>query len=138
MIWLKRLAPIAVIALALLAYQLYSRHKDRQEAEREQTCSLAAARIWVASAIFRDQPEHFIAYRDSLLAEYNLDDSTMWRLVAEYEKQPDKLLSFSRLLQVNIDSLIAIEDSIASRYDSISTDSTQPDTLIPSDSSLTR
>jgi len=113
LIWIKRIAPFVIIAVAVYAYIQVWQRRAVAEAERNQKYALATARVWVASARLRSDPEEFIRYRDSLLAADSLSAADVRRFVGLFQEKPEELHPFSKLVQEYVDSLLDIEDSLA-------------------------
>lgn len=87
------------------AYNIYDRHHSKTKAQQSAMYALATAKVWLATALFRDDPERFLTYRDSLLAENGLSNEKMIEYLNMYEKQPERHDVFVRLVGVYIDSL---------------------------------
>jgi len=113
LIWIKRIAPFVIIAVALYAWLEISQRRGEAEAEQNHRYALAVARVWVASAKLRAAPEEFIRFRDSLLAADSLSTVDILDFVKLYEDDPESLHPFSKLVQEFVDSLLDIEDSLA-------------------------
>jgi len=69
LVWVKRLSPLVLIALVWAGYHYGGRWLDNRREAEEKRLALVTAQTWVATARFREQPERFLAYRDSLLSE---------------------------------------------------------------------
>lgn len=113
LIWIKRIAPFVIIAVALYAYLEISERQARVEAERNHRYALATAKVWVMSAKLRANPEEFIRVRDSLLAADSISATDILDYVKLYQKEPESFSPFSKLVQEFVDSLLDIEDSLA-------------------------
>jgi hypothetical protein len=79
---------------------------------REQTLrrhALVTARVWVARARYRDDPEGFAAYRDSLLDANGLTSAQIRDYLARAEEQPEQSEDFVSLVSEYVDSLSSTE-----------------------------
>jgi hypothetical protein len=122
LIWLKRIAPFVIIAAAVYAYFHYTGEQAAEQAALEKEYALVTAKIWVATATFRSEPEAFAEYRDSILAASSLTEEDILTLVKVNSEAPEGLYPFTRMVQELVDSLLEVEDSLAGvRQDSITT-----------------
>ena len=113
MIWLKRIAPFVIIFLAYVAYDKYTTHQLTERHETERVHALIAARLWVAGAEFRDEPEAFLVYRDSFLTAHNFTLNQMNDFLKRYEKHPEDYRAYTQWVSFYVDSLYVVEDSVA-------------------------
>ncbi len=113
LIWIKRIAPFIIIAVALYAWLEISQRQAQAEAEQNHRYALATAKVWVASAKLRAAPEEYVRFRDSLLAADSLSTVDIFDFVKVYEDDPESLHPFSKLVREFVDSLLDIEDSLA-------------------------
>ena len=130
-VWIKRVSPLVLIALAWFAYT----HYTAGQAEREETAieqyALITAQVWIASAKFRENPDRFLGYRDSLLKVNLLTTDSLDSFLEEYKNEPEGLTPFARMVKGFVDSLIAIEDSLAKPDSQIAADSALPAATSP-------
>ena len=84
---------------------------DRREAE-EKRLALVTARTWLATARFRENPDRFLAYRDSLLDEAGVKREEISEYLRRYRGSEEKYLPFAHKVQYYVDSLARIEDSL--------------------------
>jgi hypothetical protein len=70
------------------------------------------ARLWVAAAEYRDEPEKYLAYRDSLLTEYDLTLDQMNTFLDSYEKTPEEYRWYAKWVDSYVDSLLAVRGSL--------------------------
>ncbi|MFZ5981401.1 MAG: hypothetical protein ACOYVF_12290, partial [Candidatus Zixiibacteriota bacterium] len=54
LLWLKRLVPLVVIAAGIMGYQNYRDKKQVQHLEQDRQMAQLTARVWLASAVFRE------------------------------------------------------------------------------------
>ena len=112
MIWLKRLAPFAIIIAALVLYRNYSQQQAAKQTEIQHRYALATAQVWVASAKYRNDPDRYLQVRDSLLESCSLSVAVMDSFVEVNRDRPEEFYSFSTLVTEYLDSLLDIEDSL--------------------------
>jgi hypothetical protein len=105
LVWLKIIATVVVLTAVVVGYVFYSQWDAEKKAQQDELYARAAARVWVASAWFRSDPEGFIAYRDSLLSEDSLSARTMMDYFTLYQKHPEEYLQFTQLVSRYVDSL---------------------------------
>lgn len=113
MIWFKRLVPFLLIVGIWFGYHLYSNYSAKKQARLDKDYALVTARVWVASAKYRDYPEQFIKFRDSLLESSGLTKARVNEYIKTYEGKSEKLGSLTTLLKTYVDSLLVIEDSLS-------------------------
>lgn len=123
MIWLKRLLPFVIIVVAYFAYDRYTTNKVDDQAALDDKYALAVAQIWIASAHFHDQPEAFMAFRDSLMKADGLSRADLSAYVSGYKTKAEELAYFSQQLKHYTDSLYWIEDSLRQVEDTLQLDS---------------
>ena len=127
MIWIKRLAPLVVLALGWVGWTYWhdwAAEKREREAER---LALATAQVWVASARFYDDPERYQLYRDSLLAADSIEGEELLGYAERFEPRPEQLLPFATKVKQLVDSLCKIDDSLAAEAAAAQSDSSGPD-----------
>ena len=86
---------------------------DSLDNDPEQDMALATAQIWVASAKYRENPERFLEYRDSVLTACSLSVADVRAFVDQNKNEPEKFYPYSKLMKEFIDSLLDIEDSLS-------------------------
>lgn len=106
MIWIKRIAPILLIAVIWLSYNWYTERELKQFTDRTGQYAEVTALVWLKAAEYRDSSEVFIAYRDSLLASYNLNGDSVMHYVDQFESEPEKLGPLVVQIKNIVDSLI--------------------------------
>jgi hypothetical protein len=112
LIWLKRLLPIIVLAAAFGGYFLWDKwHTQRELAEMDRV-ALVTAQAWIATAKYRNDPERYLQYRDSLLEASGVQRERVLGFLESAGDQPEELLPFARKVQELVDSLYRIEDSV--------------------------
>lgn len=79
----------------------------------EDKVALVTAQVWIATAKYRNDPERYIEYRDSLLEASNVPRERIYAFLGRQEDQPEELLPFARKVQRLVDSIYRIEDSVA-------------------------
>ena len=112
-IWIKRLAPFVLIALLWFGYSQYSRLRTNRAHESELRMAEVTARLWIATAVYRDSSPEYIAYRDSLLDTYHMSLKQAEDYKRRYEDHPEMYYDFATRVTELVDSLYTIEDSVA-------------------------
>ena len=67
--------------------------------------ALVTAQVWYASARFKDDPERFENYRDTILAEANLSKEQMYQFLELYKNTPINYEVFAHWVSYYVDSL---------------------------------
>jgi len=105
LLWVKRLLPIILIALGLVGYRAWEKYRlDRRAAETRRWADLTTT-IWEASARYYDQPDSFLAFRDSVLAADSLSLADVQAYLKQYSAHPEKYIDYARLVYELMDSL---------------------------------
>ncbi|UCC45520.1 MAG: hypothetical protein JSU65_06270 [Candidatus Zixiibacteriota bacterium] len=112
MVWIRRILPVIVLVGGWQAYSLYEDLSREQRAAKDRELALVTAQVWVATAHFRDEPEKYLEYRDSILAAHNLTREEMFSLISRCESDPDGLMPFTQAVNDLVDSLIQRQDSL--------------------------
>jgi len=112
-IWLKRLLPLAVIGLGWLGYSFLDKTVSARQEQEENRLALVTAQVWIATAMYRNDPERYLAYRDSLLKANDIPRDEVFAFLVQREKYPEELLPFAQKVQRLVDSLYHVEDSLA-------------------------
>jgi hypothetical protein len=111
-IWIKRVSPLLAIILLWFAYSIYTQRRDDALDASDHKIARLSAQVWLASALYRENPEQYRLFRDSLLHANGLDDASMKQYVASIQHDPDRQYQFSVMLAKSVDSLVKIEDSL--------------------------
>ncbi|MEA3297573.1 MAG: hypothetical protein U9R56_06890 [candidate division Zixibacteria bacterium] len=111
LIWVRRIVLLIVLVGLWPAYHLYDNYHSEKQAKQAEKYALVTANVWLATAAFHDDPERFIIYRDSLLAENELSKDKMMEYLDIYEKKPERYESFVKLVSKYFDSLYNIKQS---------------------------
>lgn len=111
MIWLKRLLPLVLLAIAWFGYTWIRDTRARQQAETDTHHALVTAQVWVATADHRADPLAYLAYRDSLLQANNITPEQMFRYLESFERDIQRQLTFSQLVSHYVDSLVRLRDT---------------------------
>jgi hypothetical protein len=112
LIWIKRLSPIIVIVLLWQGYGWYNRIQTERQEQLDHKHALATAHIWLATARFRDNPEQYVVFRDSVLSASGLSTEQMFAYLERNRDHPEKYHPFSEAVKTYVDSLYQIEDSL--------------------------
>jgi hypothetical protein len=97
------------------------------ERQYQQTAShaLLTAQVWLATAKYRQEPERFIAYRDSLLRAHSLSKERMRDYLDRYKNHPEEYDLLTRLANKYVDSLSVIEMKLLLGDTAVKGDSTR-------------
>jgi len=109
LLWLKRLIFFVLLLVIVFGYLLYDRISTERQLQQAVRHALVTAQVWVATAKFRDEPEKFLVYRDSLLSACSLTKEHIRDYLDRYENHPEKYDIFANLVNQYVDSLSAIE-----------------------------
>ncbi len=112
MILLKRLLPFLVIGLAWLAYTYWDRTQSAQRAAEEEHLALVTAQVWVATALYRDDPERYLAYRDSVLEANDVPRERVFDFLESRQSEAEELHPLAGRVKQLVDSLATIQDSL--------------------------
>lgn len=112
MILFKRLLPFLLLGLVWLAYTLWDNNQSAQRALEEERLAQVTAQVWVATALYRDDPERYLAYRDSLLEANNVPREKIFAFLEKHQNESEELLPFAQRVQQLVDSLSHIQDSL--------------------------
>lgn len=121
MIWIKRISPFVIIGLLFVAYHLYTSAVEKREQDLQDRYALITAQVWVASAVYRESPNLFRAYRDSLLTANNVTTDSIEGFIASYQSTPEQLTPFTKTVKELVDSLIDVADSLKQAGDTTQT-----------------
>ncbi|MBN1212648.1 MAG: hypothetical protein JXA92_08735 [candidate division Zixibacteria bacterium] len=108
-IWVKRLIPLLVIGGAILGYNYYDKITEAKRLLQDEQKALITAKVWVASAVYRENPDRFKTYRDSLLKIYNISESEMTDFLKAYGDKTEHFNNFTWLVQQFVDSLTELD-----------------------------
>ena len=112
MFWFKRLLLVAAIIGFPSAYFIYGNYKTAQNEELSQKFALITAQSWIATAKFMDEPEKYIAFRESLLVAQKTTIDEIGHFLSAYKEEAEKYVGYAGFVKFYVDSLAAIEDSI--------------------------
>jgi hypothetical protein len=113
LIWVKRLSPFVLLVLIWFGYHFGRDYLANRRAAEQDRLALVTAQVWVATAVYRDDPERYTAYRDSLLAANHIEREDMFEFLKRFESKPEKYLPFTQKVQDDVDSLARIADSLS-------------------------
>ena len=112
MIWIKRIAPFVIIILVILSILWYNKQKKTEFAHNTDNYALITAQLWIATAQFRNEPEKYLLFRDSLLTAQNISIEEIEKYLKEYEDSPENYYLFTVQVKKYVDSLYIIADSV--------------------------
>ncbi|MDD3731204.1 MAG: hypothetical protein PHU88_02380 [candidate division Zixibacteria bacterium] len=104
-IWVKRLLPLVLVAAGVLGYLYYDKTTHTKKLLEDEQKALLTARIWVAGAFYRDEPDRFVSFRDSLLKANYLTPEDMTVYLQAYGDKTEQFNNFTWLVQQYVDSL---------------------------------
>ncbi len=105
MIWLKRIVPLVLLLSIIFGYNYYQDKYKEKVIETSKEHALVTAKVWYASARFKDEPEKFENYRHSILAEAKLSQEQMYQFLELYENTPTNYEVFAHWVSYYVDSL---------------------------------
>lgn len=109
LLWLRRLILLISLVALVLGYLSYKSIITIRQVRQARKHALVTAQVWVASARFRNEPQRYITYRDSLLTAHGLSKELIQAYLDRYKNQPEKYEDFAKLVEQFVDSLSAIE-----------------------------
>ena len=112
MILFKRLLPFLLLGLAWWVYTIWDNRQSAQQADEEAKLALATAQVWVATALYRDDPERYLAYRDSLLEANDVPRDKVFAFLEKRESRAEELLPFTQTVKRLVDSLSRIQNAL--------------------------
>jgi hypothetical protein len=108
----KRLFPFLFVGLGWLAYYHWDQTESASRAAEEERLALVTAQVWIATALYRDEPEKYMAYRDSLLAANDVEREKVFSFLENRRDKTEDLLPFAQRVKTLTDSLGHIQDSL--------------------------
>jgi hypothetical protein len=105
-VWFRRAVPVVLIIAAYFGYTSYTEQKRQQLEQSESEYAAVTARIWVASAVYRNNMERFTEYRDSLLAAHQLTAAQLEDFVERYKSAETDPGEFTGKVKRQVDSLV--------------------------------
>lgn len=76
--------------------------------------AMVTAKVWVGSALFRNEPEKFLLYRDSILKENSVSSEEMRKYLEIYQSKSEKYERFTEMVSEYVDSLCLINEKLLS------------------------
>jgi hypothetical protein len=108
----KRILPFLILGLVWLAYTVWDDHHSAQRVLEEEQLAQVIAQVWVATALYRDDPERYLAYRDSVLAASDLPRDKVFAFLENRQNEAEDLLPFAQRVQRLVDSLVHIQNAL--------------------------
>jgi len=105
---IRRLILPLIIVMAIIGVFLYSRWRTTQASEIRERCAQATAHIWLATATFRDAPEQFLTFRDSVLRDHDLTVEEVQAYTSQDAAEPERYAAFVARVNDLVDSLVAV------------------------------
>ena len=119
MIWIKRITPFIIILAGWYGYNYYTIYQYDKVREEQNRYALITAQVWVASVKYRNEPDRYIEYRDSLLLTENLSADSIKLYIEQFKDRAEWLGPLANQIKEYIDSLIIVEDSLKAVEDSL-------------------
>ncbi len=113
MIWIKRALPFVVIVAAVYGYRMYDQYREREQAFQTRHYALATAHLWLARARFRNNPQMYDSFRDSILTAYGVSTEEITEFGRRHEDQPERYDTYARLVQKYVDSLTLLPPRVS-------------------------
>lgn len=88
-----------------MAYTKYQQHTAERFYDDAERYALVTAQVWLASAEYRDDPQQFLNFRDSLLEATGLSLEKVDEYLRKYSKRPETYTPYLRLVKQYVDSL---------------------------------
>ncbi|MBU0984182.1 MAG: hypothetical protein KKA42_09955 [candidate division Zixibacteria bacterium] len=114
LIWLKRALPFVVLGLIWLGYNLFDTYHTKRQVAEEKRIALITAQTWIGTARYRNDPERFLTWRDSLLQAHGITRGELDEFLTNHESEQEEFMSFVNRVKLYVDSLAIIEDSLIS------------------------
>lgn len=119
LIWLKRIAPFVIMVLIYFGYTFYIEKQVKKKITDEKRYAHITAQAWIGSMKYRDNPDLYIAFRDSLLEANNLSNDSLKIFIESYRSKAEYLVLMSSYIKNDVDSILHLDDSLKSIADSI-------------------
>ena len=88
-----------------MAYTQYRQHTAERFYDDAERHALVTAQVWLASAEYRDDPQQFLKFRDSLLQATGLSLEKVEEYLRRYSRRPETYTPYLRLVKQYVDSL---------------------------------
>ncbi len=119
----KRLLPLILALVIAVGGVVVHRYTVTRRVQGIQKRALVTAQVWIATARYRDNPERFLEYRDSVLEASGLTTMEMNRYLCGYDNRTEDGAAFVTLVSHYVDSLLGIGDSNRAEQKEVSLDS---------------
>ena len=129
-IWIKRIVPFVVIIAIVLGYYLIAEKKSNRIERMADQNALVTAQIWIASAKYRNEPDRFLSFRDSILEEAGLSIDSIMQYLTMFQDEPEKYQLFTERVWKYVDSLRAVEDTLMMEQEKLEKDSLKTDSSV--------
>jgi hypothetical protein len=93
-------------------HYVYNRLTAHLEMEKAEKFAKITAYTWVAAAKFNKDSTQYRSFRDSILSAEDLSMDEVDDYFSHYQKHPERYVHFANFLDVFVDSLVKLEDSI--------------------------
>lgn len=123
MLWVRRFIFLLLLIIVTSGYYVVKRTTSYFERKEAEKYAHITAQIWIATARFHDNPEKYRQFRDSLLQSEKITKDDLNDYLHEYQDSPEKYLLFMTAVDVKMDSIIKLEDSLIEPLDNLPADS---------------
>jgi hypothetical protein len=105
MIWLKRILPLVLIGVGWHLYTMYTENQTIQNEQFAHQYALVTAKVWLATAEYRNDNPGFLRVRDSIFkaSGFTMDEFNLY--LQENKNQPELYTPYVRLVKIYVDSL---------------------------------
>jgi hypothetical protein len=98
-----------LLPIVVAGFVIYDRIKNDRQDQQTRQYALVTAQVWVATARLRNEPETYLAYRDSVLRANGLSRQLMEEYLALDEDHPEEYYLFTSLVNEYVDSITTLE-----------------------------
>ncbi len=106
MVWVRLLGVIVALAVIALSYQWWHDRQENAALEERKRLAMVTARVWVGAADYRQDPDRYLSWRDSLLGAEGLSKDSLQVFLRRYQDKPAGYEDYARLVSYYVDSLI--------------------------------
>ena len=102
----RYLVPLIVVVLALAYFGWHRWHKQRMDAAAEKYAHLTA-QLWVATAVYRQDQQGYLRYRDSLMTVNDVSVDRVEEYLRRWREEPERYDDYAHRVSQLVDSLLA-------------------------------
>lgn len=112
MVWIRRIAALLIIAGIASGWYYFTIGQEERLQKRADRYAHIVAQLWVGTAKYRQVPEQYNQFRDSLLTANDITEDEIRTFQRRYADQPEEYMYFAEKLKLVVDSLVLEVDSI--------------------------